>query len=349
MLPLQKFLLDGRNPADLGINVIKHSTLPLIKYKYNQIDSSKYRFYEVVKNARGIILDNNHVLIGKGFDRFYNYGECKSDLDNFNWNEFACSEKIDGSIIILVYYENNWIVTTSGGFGDSYVNSFLITFQELFNKYFNNYSKLNPKYTYIFEIVGPENKIVRSYPGGVYLLSIFAGPVELSLDETIEQAHYLNVPFPPLFQFNNIDEIINYLTKKENTDPTWEGFVLRDSNNIRIKIKNKSYLTLHRLKGNNNPNKSNLIKLILTGELSEIRAYFPELDIYTLPIKARIDYLIYYADNIYSSIKHIDNQKEFASYATLYTFAGLLFNMRKLNCSAREFLASHLSYTEKLI
>ena len=101
MLALQKFLIEGGNPKDLALRVYHHQELPLIGYKYSS-DSPKKN--PIVDNARGIVLDEQHQLIMKGFNRFYNYGQ-HEDYP-FDWNNFICQEKCDGSLILVKQLPN---------------------------------------------------------------------------------------------------------------------------------------------------------------------------------------------------------------------------------------------------
>jgi hypothetical protein len=69
MLNLQKYLRAGKTPEDLkeelGIKFYEHPSLPLVGFKYHQIDSPKTN--EIVRECRGIVLEKNTWnLVAKG-------------------------------------------------------------------------------------------------------------------------------------------------------------------------------------------------------------------------------------------------------------------------------------------
>jgi tRNA splicing ligase len=95
MLALQEFLhakgID-KLQSKLKINVYRHPTLPLVGFKYNQIDSP--RTHPVVRECRGIVLeDKTWKLVAKPFNRFFNVGEVPDEFAEFNWGRFTCVNK----------------------------------------------------------------------------------------------------------------------------------------------------------------------------------------------------------------------------------------------------------------
>src|SRR5581483_8555835 len=108
MLNIQNFLLTQGKPEDLkttrGINFYEHPTLPLIGFKYDQIDSPKTD--PIVKEARGIVLGKcTWNVIAKPFNRFFNLGEDQENFKDFDWNDFTCYTKEDGSLMIVYFYD----------------------------------------------------------------------------------------------------------------------------------------------------------------------------------------------------------------------------------------------------
>jgi len=212
--------------------------------------------------------------------------------------------------------------------------------------------------TYVFELCSPYNKVVRYYPepGEIFLLSIFDEfGYELSSYWVGKISRELGIrtpgytPFIGMTKESALETIYNSLQAKESSDPTFEGYVLRDSSYNRIKVKNKTYVALHQLKNNGQINKRRVIELILREGVEETLIYLPELQSVFGPVQEKIEWLIRDCEAIYKDIKDIDNQKDFAFCANHHSFSGILYNMRKCNCSAREFLTNHLSYAEKLI
>lgn len=103
-LKLTKNLNDLIN---LGIIVRHHDNLPLMILNYG-IDSPK--FDPLVQDCRGLVLDDNFNLVARAFSRFFNWGEIQNP--QFNFNKFNIHEKIDGSLILLYFFDGNWYANT---------------------------------------------------------------------------------------------------------------------------------------------------------------------------------------------------------------------------------------------
>jgi hypothetical protein len=110
------------------------------------------------KTARGIIIDVVKMqIVCYPLDRFFNDGERYASVLDWEHPVIAL-EKIDGSIIKLYYYNGNWCIATRGYCkADKQFQTQWNSIQGL------DYSKLNKRYTYVFEIVGPSNKVVVEY------------------------------------------------------------------------------------------------------------------------------------------------------------------------------------------
>ena len=180
MLALQEYLMAGNTPESLaarGIYCYRHPSLPLVGFKYDQIESKKSD--PIVQECRGVVLeDGTWKVVAKAFDRFFNLGEFPEELEKFDWSNFTCTSKEDGSLILLYYYDGQWRVNTSGSFGIGQVNRTDKTWASLFWETAKsnglNTLKLNHHFTYVFELCTGYNKIVRRYPSAsIFLLSVF--------------------------------------------------------------------------------------------------------------------------------------------------------------------------------
>src|SRR4029077_15803171 len=124
MLEIQKFLRSGGTFEELrarGIYDYEHPSLPLVGLKYDQIEAIKSD--PLVIECRGIVLEKGSWnIIAKGFDRFFNLGEQPEIFKDFDWEEFVCQTKEDGSLIFLYHYADEWRVNTSGSFAQGECN-----------------------------------------------------------------------------------------------------------------------------------------------------------------------------------------------------------------------------------
>lgn len=338
MLNVQKHLLDGNTVDSLtdshGIRVYRHPELPLVGLKYSQIDSSKYD--PIVRECRGLVLeDKTWKVVAKPFHRFYNVGEDVDAFKAFNWDDFDCTTKEDGSLILLFHYEGDWHVNTSGSFGYGDVGFSGKSWRDLFWQTSGIRPwRLGKSLTYIFELCSTHNKVVRIYPKPtVYLLGATrpSGCAELGpLDVDIEAA-IIGCPRPERHRFKSMAEITAFLEAKAETDMTFEGVVLRDSNGVRFKAKSKSYVALHHLHDNGNIfNPKRLVPLVLAGDRDEVVAYFPEVTEAIDKVAAEIEQAWLEVLNLWWATWRIESQKEFALRVVGATpYSGLLFTLRK--------------------
>jgi tRNA splicing ligase len=292
MLEVQKFLENASaNKQDglallnstLGINHIKHENEPLVILNYDIIESPKT--HPIVCECRGLVLEQDTwKVVARSFPRFFNHEEALGETAGFDWTNFSCSTKEDGSLILLYYYRDRWHVNTRGSFGQGEVNSCGRSWEELFYSVVDETGMdyLPSKCTLVFELVGPFNKIVREYKQtDLFLLTAFRNEhgSECFLDEIEFWAKCLRVKQPKSYQCTGLSDV-QHLFNERSDDLTFEGFVLRDKTGLRMKMKSKTYVALHRMKGNNGQNLAspkNLVPLILAGEADEVISYFPEV------------------------------------------------------------------------
>lgn len=233
-----------------------------------------------VREARGIIIDLDTMrVVAWPFTKFCNYGE--KGADKIDWDSAYATEKIDGSLIKIYYYNNKWYSSTMSTIdasktpcGDSG-----FTFGALFGmaakQQHLNYSKLNTNYTYIFELITPYNPIVVNYNGitKIYHTGTRNNTTgqEINIDIGIEK--------PKFYNCSTLDECIKTVASFNNTtkDISQEGIVVCDKNFHRIKVKNIRYIEVHRLAMNHNFSDERIIELIQNGDYEEILTYFPYL------------------------------------------------------------------------
>jgi hypothetical protein len=339
-LAIQDYLRSGKTPddlqAELGVNYYRHPELPLVGFKYSQIDSPKTN--PVVRDARGIVLeDGSWDVVAKPFRRFFNAGEDAEAFRRFNWSDFTCTTKEDGSLKVVYNYQGRWYVNTSGSFGLFQCGESGLTWAELFWKTSGiDESKLDPELTYVCEMWTPHNKVVRIYPRPtVFLLSAFVLPTlaEVSVEEADRLAAHVGLTRPEHHHFTSMDEIAAFLEQKSAKDKTYEGVVIRDAADERYKVKSDTYVALHHLKDNGNVCRSDrLVPLVLAGESDEVLAYLPEIEPYLREVQARMDEEYANLLALWRETKDIASQKEFAlSIVPRTAFAGVLFNVRKIH------------------
>jgi len=344
MLALQKYLLDGNTPESLvsrGIYSYHHPTLNLTGFKYDQIESKKSD--PIVRECRGIVLeDSTWNVVAKGFNRFFNLGEFPEELEKFDWTNFTCTSKEDGSLILLYYYDGQWRVNTSGSFGLGVVNRTDKTWADLFWETSSanglRTTKLNTRFTYVFELCTGYNKVVRRYPSAsIFLLSVFDprdNCYEMSETESDSWSDIIGIRRPTRWQISNREDLAEKLDALSMADPSFEGFVIRDKSGNRWKCKTMTYCALHHMKDNGNiilP--ARLVEICLKGEKDEVKAIMPEISSALDEVDQTLKAMYGVLDNLWNAYKDIPSQKEFALRVSGNKFSGLLFAARKTGIS----------------
>lgn len=328
----------------LGISSTVHEDGRVI-LNYSQIDSPKDN--EIVRECRGLVLDSNDNwnLVACAFKRFFNVGEFPEEFKQFNWDDCVGYHKEDGSLILIYWWNDQLCINTRGSFGDAEVNYSGLTWRDLVFKaipeevltdYFK--SAFKNGWTWVCELCSPHNKIVRTYPEPVlYLLSINQNGNEIWDKDAYKLTKDSGVLYPKRFNFKGIEQVEDYIRKQAEGDPTFEGIVLHDGQN-RWKIKSPEYLALHRMANNGDPcHPKNILPFILSGELDELFAYFPEVREFVEYMQDEIDKAWTEIDNLWYCFHDEPSQKKFALAVKDSPHSAVLFSARKLGVEPREF------------
>ena len=235
----------------------------------------------IVREARGIILDINEMrVVCWPFTKFCNANEeaAKVDLESFDWNCCRVEEKIDGSICKLYWKPYRGVMADDLGikgwwawatnscidaFDANLQNSHYKNFGELIELAINfsdiKFEDLNKDYTYIFELVGPENRVVVDYP----CTKLYHIGTRNNI--TGEEYHInIGVDQPRLFIIHSLQSCINFAEHLNDgcNKVSWEGFVAVDKEWHRVKIKSPEYLKMHYMIGNGNYSKERILNLL---------------------------------------------------------------------------------------
>jgi RNA ligase len=264
-----------------------HPTLPLSIYNYSRTCQYGRLWDEITLACRGLVLDNEGNVIAKPFPKFFNYEEhTAEEIPN---ELFEVYEKMDGSLGICFYYEREltyieryklwfngnyetgmeyceeivpnfddpyfhptpktkgeWHIATRG----SFVSEQAVKGKELLGKY--NFQKLHTDYTYLFEIIYKENRIVCDYDfEDVVLLGVINTKtgIEVNLHSDTEDVRIQNIikniGLNVVTRYNTFGEGFDEL--KREISNSKEGYVIRFKNGMRMKIKGDEYVRLHRI------------------------------------------------------------------------------------------------------
>ncbi len=323
MLRVQEFLMKyglEKLKSKYKIKVLEHEDGRML-LNYDQIESPKMS--QVTRDCRGLCLNKRDFsLIARSFRRFFNAGECAIDDEKFNWSNCSASSKEDGTCISTYWYNNKWNIQTRGSFGDIPMYEGGPTFEELFYQVADKWhlNQLDKHLSYTFELCSRHNKIVRDYEHPkLFLLSSFKGAKELPYD-VHSRGGVGTSTFANLFDrldklyFSNIEQVQEYIKTMSQKEKSYEGIVLRDNRNIRLKVKSPTYLALHRMAGpsGNVLLPKNLSGFVLAEDTAELLIYYKECE---AKVNEMITVLAREKEKVlslYAQLKDLPSRKDFA-------------------------------------
>jgi RNA ligase len=310
----------------------KHPTLDLWIWNYNPSVQYERLWDDITMQCRGLVTNSQGEIVARPFTKFFNYEELTpEEIPN---EYFDVYEKMDGSLGILFKYQNEWILATRG----SFTSPQSIKGRELLKKY--NYNRLHPNYTYLFEIIYPENRIVCVYDfedlvllGMIHTETGDEVNIHNTDNEDIRLKNLLrNLGFKIVTLYKTWGE--GYDVQKEEISKDREGYVIRFKNGFRMKIKGNEYIRLHRIL--TNISNRDIWEYLKDGKpLDEILDKVPD-EFYNWVKKTKEELLTQFQTldkeyqwiyKIINSVPGIENRGVFASHAKKYKHPNLLFNM----------------------
>jgi len=350
-----------------------HPTLPLSIYNYSRTCQYGRLWDEITLACRGLVLDNEGNVIAKPFPKFFNYEEhTAEEIPN---ELFEVYEKMDGSLGICFYYEREltyieryklwfngnyetgmeyceeivpnfddpyfhptpttkgeWHIATRG----SFVSEQAVKGKELLGKY--NFHKLHTGYTYLFEIIYKENRIVCDYDfEDVVLLGVINTKtgIEVNLHSDTEDVRIQNIVknigLNVVTRYNTFGEGFDEL--KREISNSKEGYVIRFRNGMRMKIKGDEYVRLHRILTNFST--TDIWELLRTGgNLDEFLDRVPDefdnwVRLTMLELQSQFESIKFRSvtDFEYYKIQSNGDKKEFALLIKNNDYRSILFAM----------------------
>ncbi len=212
----------------------RHATLPLAIFNYSRTCQYDRLWDDFTLNCRGLILDMQGNVVAKGFPKFFNMEELSDE--QIPKEPFEVFEKMDGSLGIFFHYEGEWHMATRGSFtSEQAIKGMEIAKREGLDR------KCVPGFTYLFEIIYPENRIVVDYGKDerLVLLSI--------INPEGNEIPYEEIQMDGWDIVNRYDGVNDYTKLKEMISNDAEGYVIRFRNGMRMKIKGDEYVRLHKI------------------------------------------------------------------------------------------------------
>lgn len=214
----------------------KHPTLDLWVYNYAAKAQFENYWNDITTFTRGLILDQQYNLIGRGFAKFFNYEQV---VDQIPVNvPYKIYNKYDGSFIGVTKYQGQLLIWSRGSFTSPQATNARLIFDKLYSP-----DSIEEGKTFCFEVIYPQNRIVVNY-GNTETLVLLA--VMDNNDLTVEHSVDKYIDKFQIVESYDISTPIDQLRATLNDDSK-EGVVLHYTNGFRVKIKFDEYCRLHKI------------------------------------------------------------------------------------------------------
>ncbi len=312
---------------EFKIKVNRHKDFPnLVCLKYSQLESPLDN--KIVQQCRGIILDEkeNWQIVSYPYDKFFNYGETQAAT--INWDNAIVYDKLDGSLMILYYYQGKWQVQSSGtpdAIGQ--VHSAKFSFKYLFWEVWQQLGYELPttkQHCFMFELMTPYNRIVVRQDSNKIVLHGVRNLKTLQEENPLNWAKKTGWEIVETYPLKDLKTVIDnskYLDPMES-----EGYIVCDEDFNRIKIKSSEYVAVSHMRDGFSTRK--LLDIVLTNEGEEFLNYYPEWQGLYDQIQSKYETLVKEIENVYLQHQDIANQKDFALTIKHLPYAGTLFALR---------------------
>lgn len=192
-------------------------------------------------------------------------------------------------------------------------------------------TRLDPSRSYICEVCGDLNRVIRDYKSdpALHLLASrsvtdFSESLDTDLDTLVQTLHNPRIRRPRLLEAKGVDQIIQTLTRLALDDPTFEGVigkVRHGSEYVRVKIKSESWEILHKSMRRSaiTLTPERIIHFALRGNLANVLKAPGVVAPHADEIISRLDKLKASFLVAWDSVQSIGDQREFATVVKGHT------------------------------
>ena len=219
----------------------EHPDYELVVWNYTAATQYGRLWDEVTRSTRGLVTDMRGRTVAQCLPKFFNLPEPESDgssIDDFT----HAQEKLDGSLIHVFNYEGNWIASSRGSFESDQAK----WAQELVVSQIDWFNAGHLDFTYVCELIVPENRIVVDYEQerSLRLIAMFTLAETIGWFEVPVVKDFMAWPWDIVTSIG-LDDLDQYLDQSGI-----EGVVLVNFTGdkvIRAKIKTDEYVEHHRI------------------------------------------------------------------------------------------------------
>jgi len=233
------------------LRVQMHPTQDLFIANYTEKVVNNRLWDDLTLMCRGLIFAPDGTIVARPFRKFFNMGAGHlpgQPADPLPDLPFTVTEKMDGSLGILypVYVGDHPVPYYQIASRGSFTSKQARHANDILERTVASRVKFNPEYTYLFEIIYPSNRIVVNYGDRDELVLLAIIDNETGDDIPMTPEFRAQCVFPVVRQYDGARGIEDLMREYEGED-NFEGFVVRYSNGLRLKVKLPEYLRLHKL------------------------------------------------------------------------------------------------------
>lgn len=241
--------------ADQGYATVKThehiESLRLLNYvtKTWELWRKPNELFDVSRALRGIVLDTNtRSIVARGYNKFFDIGQ----VPTFSEKRFRkrcrqykplVTEKLDGSCILLWFYDNEWHTSTLGTFHSDQA----IYAKGLLDNY--NLEKLDVCYTYVLELITPWDSGCKVVDYGSRDELVLIGIVNNTWNYCLQSFEFLETTckITGFSRYNTYDIDADKLY--ESIPEGHEGFVVHFPDYTSWKVHSEWFLEMHKIAG----------------------------------------------------------------------------------------------------
>lgn len=256
------------------ISYTQKDNLLLLKYSKNIWNTG---WHNLAKQCRGKVINfKTREIVSYPFNKFFNLNEVEeTDLDKMqslldDADYISVTDKKDGSAIIVTNYNGEIIVNTNGEFNNDQIKWAKKLLLDKYNYFYNN---VPSGYTFVFELIHPENRIVLDYGDEekLYLLAIrdLSNLKLLRYNNLVKIAKLFYLDITESFEFTCLDDFIDKtVNETKNIKEGWVFRVIKGKEDIMFKLKYQEYFRLSRIKSI--PSLKKIYTLLQMGTLDDV-------------------------------------------------------------------------------
>lgn len=303
-----------------------HPEFDLLIWNYTPKCQFDRAWNEVTLQSRGLITTPDGTIKARSFRKFFNIEEHQGPIPVTHLRPFKITEKMDGSLGILYFWNGNPYIATRGSFTSEQA---LRGTKILYDKYSKFFPFFVSYCTYLFEIIYPSNRIVVDYGNKEDLILLAIIDTETGEEQDIHNPTWVNMwPFPVVNHYDGI-KYIHELKKLE--EPNKEGFVIRFENGLRLKAKFSEYVRLHKLLTQctartiwellrNNQSFDDLLQKVPDEFFQWVKTTRDTL-------QTQFNNIEIFAREIHTQVKDLPTRKEQAAIVVKHAYSAVVFSM----------------------